>query len=99
MLLAAMAIKDLRRKYPDIPFGLQCDTTRNGISYAAHMGFFKAISESINIGNAPGEALGNENYLPITELDIIELQREQSAFGLLQPIGDTIEQKSAEITQ
>jgi len=99
MIMAATAMKHLRHRHPSTPFRLLCDTNRNGISYAAHMGFFKTISESISIGNAPGEATGNDNYLPITHLDIVELQRQCIASGRFQEIGDTIEQKSAELAK
>lgn len=40
MIMAATAMKHLRRRHPNTPFRLICDTNRNGISYAAHMGFF-----------------------------------------------------------
>jgi len=43
-------------------------------SYAAHMGFFKALN--IDFGNNPGEARGSRTYLPITVLSIRELQKE-----------------------
>lgn len=99
MLIAATAMKNLRRQYPDVSFKLQCDINKKGVSYAAYMGFFKSISESIAIGNSPGEASGNDNYLPITHLDINELQNLTVASGRIQEIGDTIEQKAAELAK
>ena len=54
MLLTSIALKQLRNKHLDVPFRLQCDQSRTGISYAAHMGFFKSISETLPIGNVPG---------------------------------------------
>ncbi|MBM0106499.1 hypothetical protein JM946_17355 [Steroidobacter sp. S1-65] len=42
--------------------------------YAAHMGFFQSFG--LNFGNEPGEAPGNTQYLPITELTIEDIKRE-----------------------
>lgn len=56
-LLTSVAIKQLRDKYKDIPFHFRyCDTEAG--NYAAHIGFFKSISDKIAIGNEPGEAKG-----------------------------------------
>lgn len=99
MLLASSAIKQLRNNNPDIPFLMQCATNRDGISYAAHMGFFKSISESIAVGNAPGEASGNDNYLPITKLDLQQLHMNDAAAGHYGTLGDTIERQSAELSK
>lgn len=44
------------------------------LSYAGHMGFFKAIK--LDYGNNPGEAPGNENYLPITILRVEDLEKQ-----------------------
>ena len=98
MLTASTAIKHLRNQYPDIPFRIQCSTNRNGVSYAAHMGFFKSISEKISIGNSPGEAIGNDNYLPITQLDLVQLHNDDIASGQFGALGDSIEKKSAELS-
>lgn len=42
--------------------------------YAAHMGFFQSFG--LSFGKAPGEAFGNMQYVPMTGLTIVELQRE-----------------------
>lgn len=99
MLLASSAIKQLRKSNPDIPFRMQCASNKAGTSYAAHMGFFKSISESITVGNAPGEASGNDNYLPITELDLQQLHMADINAGLLGSVGDTIERESAGLSK
>ncbi|WP_312943052.1 hypothetical protein [Oscillibacter sp.] len=99
MLLASNAIKQLRNSYPDVPFHMHCSINRDGISYAGHMGFFKAISESIPVGNSPGEAMGNDNYLPITELNLYKLHADDMAAGIHGTIGDTIERKSSELAK
>ncbi|EPU1007292.1 hypothetical protein ACVUMT_003479, partial [Vibrio cholerae] len=43
-------------------------------SYAAHMGFFRAFG--LKFGNEPGEAVGSNTYLPLTILNVAELQKE-----------------------
>lgn len=59
-------------------------------SYQAHMGFFKAFG--LDYGNKPGQANGNENYIPITILNIEELKQEAS--DKFMHIGDLLEEKS-----
>lgn len=98
MLTALTAIKHLRNKHTNIPFAIQCGTNRNGVSYAAHMGFFKSISEKIPLGNSPGDAIGNDNYLPITQLDLVQLYRDDIASGQFGALGDSIERKSVELS-
>jgi hypothetical protein len=46
-------------------------------SYAAHMGFFQSFG--LSFGNEPGEAAGNAQYLPITELTIEDITRDARA--------------------
>lgn len=45
-------------------------------SYMAHMGFFQAFGA--DFGKFPGEAPGNQKYLPITILNIDEIKEEAS---------------------
>jgi hypothetical protein len=49
-------------------------------TYAAHMGFFKSFD--LAHGNAPGEARGSSNYLPITILETAQVEREAVSAGL-----------------
>ncbi len=97
-LLTSIAIKQLRDKYKDIPFNFQNHATEAG-SYAAHIGFFKSISDKIKIGNEPGEAKGNENYIPITVLDLSQVQMECSSDGRILEIGNAIEIKSVSLAK
>lgn len=46
-------------------------------SYAAHMGFFQSFG--LGFGNEPGEAAGNSQYLPITELTMEDIRRDARA--------------------
>lgn len=39
------------------------------------MGFFKYISEKLEVGKIPGEARGSLNYIPITSIEFNELKK------------------------
>lgn len=97
-LLTGIAIRQLRNKYQETPFCLHNNPTDSG-SYAAHIGFFKSISDKIEIGNEPGEAKGNENYIPITALDLSKIQMECSSDGRILEIGDAIEIKAKSLAK
>lgn len=97
-LLTATAIKQLRDKHKEIPFRLQYHDTDAG-SYAAHIGYFKSISNKIEIGNQPGEAKGSENYIPITALDLSKIQMDCSPDGRILEIGDAIEIKAKSLAK
>lgn len=99
MLVGVTAIKQLRDKYKDIPFSLSNDESKQGSSYACHMGFFRAISEKLNIGKMPGEATGNENYIPITELDLHQIHRDEIDAGNFIQMGDAVEKESLRLAQ
>ncbi len=75
MLYTICSIKQMRRKYNDVNFCMHIDYNKKGVSYAAQMGFFKAISKMLLVGKEPGEATGNQNYVPITEIDFDELRK------------------------
>ncbi|MEZ9469790.1 hypothetical protein AB4211_05205, partial [Vibrio lentus] len=45
-------------------------------SYAAHMGFFRAFG--LKFGNEPGEAKGSSTYIPLTILNVSDLNDEAS---------------------
>lgn len=59
------------------------------------MGFFRGFG--LNYGNAPGDASGNINYLPITELDINELYVEARDAG--QVIGEVVTEHAKSIAE
>lgn len=81
MLVASCAIKQMRSRWPNVLFhiiGSQKTLNSNqGSSYAAQMGFYSAISEKLHIGKDVGELSGNDNYIPITELDFQKIEREE----------------------
>ena len=64
------------------------------MSYAAHMGFFKAFR--VDFGNSPGEAQGSVTHVPITLFECDEL-RQEAAKSHVQ-VAETIEAKSQEIS-
>lgn len=64
-------------------------------TYPAHMGFFKAFG--LEHGNKPGEASGSSTYIPLTILEVTEIQREADLQGI--NIGDVLEGKSKLIAQ
>jgi len=63
--------------------------------YAGHMGFFQACG--FDVGKAPGEAAGSEQYLPITILPVAELQAE--ARSQMIEVGEVIEARSRELAK
>lgn len=64
-------------------------------SYPAHMGFFKAFG--LDFGNEPGQASGSSTYLPLTILDVSEIEKQ--AARTFSHVGDVIERKSSEIAK
>lgn len=64
-------------------------------SYAAHMGFFRAFG--LKFGNEPGQAAGSSTYIPLTIINVSDLQRE--AADSYNHIGNVIEAKSERIAK
>lgn len=101
MLLVSSAIKQFRHRFLDIPFHFRCsfeDDAIDVISYASHMGFFKSISEAIDIGKSPGEAPGNSNYIPITDINLEQIHQAELQTGEFIEIGETVERKSEQLS-
>lgn len=72
---------------------LKVHPTSEFCSYAAHIGFFKTINNEINFGNAPGEANANQNFTPITKIDLSVYKNKDN-----DEIGVLIENKAKELT-
>ena len=98
MLITSKAIRDLHSMYPDIPFYMRCLNTE-AVDYAGHMGFFRSISESLTLGNQPGEARGNGNYIPITQLDFDKLHDDDIISGKYGALGETVERKAGDLSK
>ncbi len=85
MLLMENSIKTIRRENPNNDFLIKINKEANSIKYAAHMGFFKSISEDINFGKLPGEASGSINYVPITRINFSNY-RKNFLFQYMDPL-------------
>ncbi len=84
MLLVSSEIRKLARR--DCRPALSCANFQHH-TYAAHMGFFRSFD--LAHGNAPGEARGSANYLPITIFETAEIESE--AFDKSLEVGAQIE--------
>lgn len=65
--------------------------------YACHMGYFQAAG--FYQGKAPGEAYGSTTYIPLTKLNIQDMQKESALSGKFFNQGDLIESKSDELAK
>lgn len=99
MLVAAISIKQLRDNHAHIPFNIEPNNNKDGVSYASHMGFFKSISARIDLGKEPGEAMGNDNYIPITEIEFPQLHDNGKSNEAMLGMGDDIELKAGELSK
>ena len=96
MLIMGATIRNYRMQYPEIPFRID---GYKGKSYAGTMGFFKYVSESLEIGKMPGEANGSENYIPITSIKVEELQQAEISQGNYMVVGDLIEKEAGRLAR
>lgn len=94
MLIMGATLRNYRNQFPNKKFTV---TGFSGKSYACTMGFFKYISESLNIGKMPGEASGSNNYIPITPINVDELQQKEITDGNFIEIGDLIEREAGRL--
>lgn len=98
MLLTSSAIRQFCSDRELSPSHFQLRYTDNSdFQYACHMGFFQ--SAGFPQGKAPGEAPGSSTYIPLTKLNIVDMQRESFASGQLLERGDLIERKSDKLAQ
>lgn len=97
MLMTGSIIRDYRLKYPEIPFKVTWSDDI-GKGYAGTMGFFKYISDKIEIGKMPGEAHGSSNYIPITPIEFNELQKTEFEKGNYIALGDLIEKEAGKLS-
>ena len=97
MLLCRSAILSLKSRYPDAKMTIYPYDT-DSIGYAAHMGFFKSLSDKVTFGKAPGEASGSENYVPITILNLEEMHRKEIEKGEYIDVQDMIEKEASKLS-
>jgi hypothetical protein len=70
-------------------------TNYNHMTYAGHMGFFKAFG--LDFGKNPGQANGGKNYIPMTIFETESLIKDAAATG--REVGDEIEAQSKRLTE
>lgn len=91
MLLVSSEIRKLARR--DARPTIHCANFKHH-TYSAHMGFFRSFD--LAHGNAPGEARGSSNYLPITIFETAQVASEAFHKGL--ELGAQIEAISARMS-
>lgn len=64
-------------------------------TYAAHMGFFRAAG--LDYGNAPGEARGGANYIPLTIFKVDDIKHKAS--NTYEHVGDIVETESSRLSE
>ena len=96
MLVSGSIIRKYRENYPDTRFLIDGFSDK---TYAGTMGYFKYISPKIKFGKLPGEAIGNRNYIPITEINNNELMAESAKLGEYRLMGEVIEVESARLAK
>lgn len=91
MLLLSVLLKRFRDQRPDS----RCRARNHeNHTYAAYLGFFQSFG--LRHGNEPGEAPGSDSYVPITRLDVAEIQAEADA-AWVEP-GEIIEARARELS-
>ena len=75
MLLVGSIIRRYISNHPNTHFDITW-SDNVGKSYAGTMGFYKYISENIEIGKKPGQAKGSNSYIPITPINFSNLKKE-----------------------
>lgn len=63
--------------------------------YAAHMGFFQSFG--LSFGNDPGQAAGNDRYIPITSIRIRDLHIEACQSGV--DVREILEQRARQMAR
>lgn len=98
MLLTSAAIRQFCDQRNLRPQDIQlCYEDNSDYTYACHMGYFQAAG--FPQGKAPGEAYGSPTYIPLTKLNIQDMQVEFARSGRYYNQGDLIETKSDELAK
>lgn len=98
MLLTGSIIRRYISNHANMNFDITW-SNKVGKSYAGTMGFYKYISENIEIGKNTGEAKGNNNYIPITQIDFNELKKIEHENNNFIPLGKIIEKESKRLSE
>ena len=90
MLLTSAAIRQFCEQRKLMPWDIQLLYEDNSdYTYACHMGYFQAAG--FHQGKAPGEATGSSSYIPLTRINVRELQAKAVTDGNFGEQGDIIE--------
>lgn len=87
MLLAGAKIRQFMKERDSSKYS---DKNFKQHKYAANMGFFQSVMQ--DYGREPGELPGNNNYIPITKLNVSALYKESSKDR--EHVVDTVERES-----
>jgi|ADurb_Total_1213_FD_contig_71_1005562_length_1620_multi_3_in_0_out_0_2 anti-sigma regulatory factor (Ser/Thr protein kinase) len=91
MLLCSAKIRQFIKLHPQVSFSDK-DFTHH--TYAANMGFFQSVYQ--DYGKSPGEALGNDNYLPISKINVSEVRKK--ALTDSKHIVDTLQEEARRLS-
>lgn len=89
MLLVSTAIRQFCKQRNLSEQNMQLIYDNNIYSYPCHMGFFRAAG--FQEGKVPGEALGSTSYIPLTKINVCDLQTKSDDFP---EQGEIIEQEA-----
>ncbi len=92
MTLLASEIRRFRASRPTTRFR---SVNHQDNTYAAHMGFFQAFG--LDHGNRPGEAPGNANYLPLTQLNVDGIRGQ--AADAYEHVGEALDRESGRLAR
>lgn len=98
LLLYSSVFRRIDIKHPEINGTMDINES-DACGYAAHIGFFKSISQSIDYGNEPGEAKGSSTYIPITHINFNELRKKSRDEGDYSELNDLIEAESKKLAK
>lgn len=97
MLLTSAAIRQFCTERNLAPWDIQLHYDDNSdYTYACHMGYFQAAG--FPQGKAPGEASGSSSYIPLTKINVGELQAQAFAAGNFGEQGDIIESEAKRLS-
>ena len=101
LVYLAAHIRRLKRANPNLEvnfhFPPQSGMTRGFVGYAAHIGYFEYLG--VQFGNKIGEARGSSRYLPITEIDLVEMRSRAGDVPLGYLMSDRAKELARVLTQ
>lgn len=92
MLLISAKLRQVRKK---LMFAKCYARNFESHSYAAHMGFFQSFN--LDFGKKPGEATGNNHYIPIKSMNVADIELQSITQAI--ETGDVVEQEAEALTE